>query len=250
MYGNKVAEITIPDNLKLLSKLESLDLGYNDLVWLPEDLDQLKALRVLKVMNNFLAKVPMRVCDMDLKTIDVSSNPVTEPPIETCERGICPMRRYWHCIRMEEQSKKKALAEVQKKLQRQTKKSYGRFMSTLRPKCSSTGTTSPTAGLQKSAGSSATDVSTLSTPSSLREDPNLVSIFDSQQIKPPAFASVPKPDPVKYSVSAPMPSSPTLREEISASRRFESKESDVFIEGGTDSMISLALDKVTVNDTL
>ena len=121
MYGNKVAEITIPDNPKLLSKLETLDLGYNDLVFLPDDLDHLKGLRILKVMNNFLAKVPMRVCDMDLKTIDVSSNPVTEPPIETCERGICSMRRYWHCIKMEEQSKKKALAEVQKKLQRQPK---------------------------------------------------------------------------------------------------------------------------------
>ena len=130
MYGNKVAEIIIPANPKLLSKLEKLDLGYNDLVYLPPDLDQLKALKTLKVMNNFLAKVPMRICEMDLKSIDVSSNPVTEPPGETCERGICSMRRYWHCIRMEEQSKQKAMEEVQKKVQRQgkkreTKKKYG-----------------------------------------------------------------------------------------------------------------------------
>lgn len=130
MYANKVAEIIIPTSPKLLSRLEKLDLGYNDLVSLPPELDQLKSLKVLRVMNNFLAKVPMRVCEMDLKSIDVSSNPITEPPAETCERGICSMRRYWHCIRMEEQSKQKAVEEASKKVQRQskkreTKKKYG-----------------------------------------------------------------------------------------------------------------------------
>jgi len=211
LYDNKVAEIIIPDNPKLLSKLEHLNLGYNDLVWLPDDLDQLKALRVLKVMNNFLAKVPMRVCNMELKTIDVSSNPITEPPIETCERGICSMRRYWHCICMEEQSKKKALAEVQKKVQRQTKKSH--FMSRLRSsKSASVGTTSPTSptGRKVSASSGTSEGSTVSAPSITGKDGGLSaqsssSCIDQPQqfVKPPAVASIPKPQPVKYSVSAP-----------------------------------------------
>jgi len=154
MYGNKVVQITLPSNPQLLSKLETLDLGYNDLVFLPDNLDHLKGLQFLKVMNNFLAKVPMRVCDMDLKTIDVSSNPVTEPPIETCERGICSMRRYWQCIKMEEPSKKKALAEVQKKLQRQAKKSYGAFMRNARPKSIGSVVSSPTAVLRKMSSTS------------------------------------------------------------------------------------------------
>jgi Leucine-rich repeat (LRR) protein len=102
MYGNKVVEIVVPTNPTLLSKLETLDLGYNIITYLPNELDQLKALKTLKVTNNLLAKVPMRICDMDLKRIDVSSNPVTEPPYETCERGIGSMRRYWQSIRMEE----------------------------------------------------------------------------------------------------------------------------------------------------
>ena len=107
MYGNKVAEIVIPHqsgpNKKLLlAKLETLNLGYNDLSFLPDELDQLKALRTLKVMCNFLEKVPMRVCDMDLRLIDVSSNPVIQPPIETCERGISSMKRYYQCLRQEE----------------------------------------------------------------------------------------------------------------------------------------------------
>jgi GTPase SAR1 family protein len=122
MYGNKVAEIIVPHNPKLLSKLEMLNLGYNDLAYIPEDLDRLRALRVFKAMNNFLEKVPMRVCDMDLKTIDVSNNPVIQPPIETCERGISSMKRYYHCIRVEEQSKQKALEAVQQKAARHAKK--------------------------------------------------------------------------------------------------------------------------------
>ena len=122
MYGNKVAVITVPHNPKLLAKLEILNLGYNDLAYLPEDLDRLKALKTLKVMNNFLEKVPMRICDMDLKTIDVSSNPVIQPPIETCERGISSMKRYYHCLRVEEQSKQKALEALQTKTARHQRK--------------------------------------------------------------------------------------------------------------------------------
>jgi GTPase SAR1 family protein len=122
MYGNKVSVIVVPHNPKLLAKLETLNLGYNDLAYIPDDLDRLKSLRTFKVMNNFLEKIPMRVCDMELKTIDVSSNPVIQPPIETCERGICSMKRYYHCLRMEEQSKQKALEALQSKATRPTKK--------------------------------------------------------------------------------------------------------------------------------
>ena len=80
-------------------------------------------------MNNFLEKVPMRVCEMDLKSIDVSFNPVIQPPLETCERGIFSMRRYYHCLRLEEQSKSKAMEEAQKKAGRQKKKKgYASFL--------------------------------------------------------------------------------------------------------------------------
>jgi GTPase SAR1 family protein/Leucine-rich repeat (LRR) protein len=124
MYGNKVSDIIVPQNPKLLAKLEILNLGYNDLSYLPEDLDNLKALRTLKVMHNLLEKIPMRVCDMELKNIDVSSNPVIQPPIETCERGIGSMKRYYHCLRMEDKSKAKLQAVQQSRASsgRQAKK--------------------------------------------------------------------------------------------------------------------------------
>ncbi|KAL3919438.1 MAG: hypothetical protein SGILL_003752 [Bacillariaceae sp.] len=130
MYGNKVSVIVVPHNPKLLSKLETLNLGYNDLAFIPDELDQLKALRIFKVMNNFLEKIPMRVCDMELKTIDVSSNPVIQPPIETCERGICSMKRYYQCLRMEEQSKQKALEALQTKAAKHSKKATNSKKST------------------------------------------------------------------------------------------------------------------------
>lgn len=130
MYGNKVRVIVVPNNPRHLAKLESLNLGYNDLAYLPDELDRLTSLRTLKVMNNFLEKIPMRICDMELKAIDVSSNPVIQPPIETCERGVQSMKRYYMNLRMEEQTKQKALNAqrnsldgVQLKASRQGKKS-------------------------------------------------------------------------------------------------------------------------------
>mmetsp|Transcript_25462 Transcript_25462/g.29080 ORF Transcript_25462/g.29080 Transcript_25462/m.29080 type:complete len:1382 (+) Transcript_25462:90-4235(+) len=131
MYGNKVTEIITPRSVTALGKLETLDLGYNEMAYLPDDLDQLKSLRALRVMNNFLEKVPMRVCEMDLKTIDVSGNPVIQPPIETCERGISSMKRYYQCLRQEEQSKHKTLEEYHKKTlkkgKREEKKKFGKI---------------------------------------------------------------------------------------------------------------------------
>ena len=137
MFGNKVSAIIIPHNPKLLARLDTLDLGYNDLADLPDELDRLKSLKILKVMNNFLEKIPMRVCNMDLKAIDVSNNPVIQPPIETCERGIGSMKRFYHCLSMEEQSKPNALEALQSKARiakQQKKKVSGGLRNFSKPK--------------------------------------------------------------------------------------------------------------------
>jgi len=123
MFGNEVSIIVIPRNANLLSQLETLDLGYNHLAQLPEELDRLKSLKILKVMNNCLEEIPMRVCTMELKAIDVSNNPVLQPPIETCERGLGSMKRYYYCLRREEQSKRYASEALQSKAARKFKKS-------------------------------------------------------------------------------------------------------------------------------
>lgn len=108
LCGNRIAVIALTENPKnLLPKLENLNVGYNDLIDIPEELDEIGSLRALLVMNNCIERVPMRVCMMNgLRIVDVSSNPLIQPPIETCERGICSMRRYYYCLRREEEQRK------------------------------------------------------------------------------------------------------------------------------------------------
>ena len=110
MVCNKVVEISLPPLLidteaetvpKLFSRLELLNLENNDISFLPEDLDRLPSLKVLNVRNNFLSTIPRRICFMDLKSLVVQSNPVVHPPMETCERGIPAMRRYYQQLEQE-----------------------------------------------------------------------------------------------------------------------------------------------------
>jgi len=122
LYGNKLTVIVVPNNPQHLARLETLNLGYNDLAYLPDELDRLTNLRTLKLMNNMLEKIPMRICEMDLKVIDVSSNPVIQPPIETCERGVQSMKRYYMNLRLEQQTKKKAVDARDSKSSRSGKK--------------------------------------------------------------------------------------------------------------------------------
>ena len=115
MYGNKVTEISLPHDCQVLVKLDHLNMGYNNLQSLPDDLNSLTSLRTLKIMNNIIEKIPEQVCEMDLRVIDVSSNPLIQPPVETCERGICSMRRYYHCLKLEEKSRQRMLDEIHRK---------------------------------------------------------------------------------------------------------------------------------------
>ena len=98
MYGNKVMKITLPQDVdKVLCNLVGLNLGYNELVQLPECLVHLRSLRTLQVFNNFLTTIPAYICEMpSLKVLELSSNPISQPTWECCERGIHAMKRYWH----------------------------------------------------------------------------------------------------------------------------------------------------------
>ncbi len=92
LCSNKISEIDISSNSMLLSKLETLNLGNNDLKCLPEELDQLKALRKLDLRCNSLEAIPKRVCSMKIKDINISSHPIIMPPIEICEQGVHQMQ--------------------------------------------------------------------------------------------------------------------------------------------------------------
>jgi hypothetical protein len=98
MYDNKLCELILPSKGDYLSKLEFLNLGFNDLTCLPDELTQLKKLRVIKVPNNLITHISKDVVEMDLKELEVTPNPLIQPPLGDCERGICGMRRYYKCL--------------------------------------------------------------------------------------------------------------------------------------------------------
>jgi len=102
LYGNKLTCMSPPSDPSLLAKLEYFDVGYNQLTVIPDELAQLPSLKTFKCMNNVIEIIPAAICDMDLRVLDVSSNPLVQPPLETCERGLHSMRQYYHCLKLEE----------------------------------------------------------------------------------------------------------------------------------------------------
>ena len=99
LYGNKIFDLQpLLASTALLAKLQVLNIGYNDIAYLPEEIAGLTKLKVLKALNNFITIVPKKICRMHLQTLDLSFNPLVCPPIETCERGIKSMKRFYHCL--------------------------------------------------------------------------------------------------------------------------------------------------------
>ncbi len=76
---------------------------------MPDRIEFLASLRVLKLVNNAIERIPEQVCQMDLKILEVALNPLIQPPIETCERGLSSMRRYYRCLQLEEISRQKLI---------------------------------------------------------------------------------------------------------------------------------------------
>ena len=104
VYGNKLTDISPPE-ASSLTKLEYLDAGYNRLTAIPVELADLPSLKYLKFMDNAIEIIPAVICEnMALRMLDVSSNPLIQPPLETCKRGLYSMRRYYHCLKLEEMS--------------------------------------------------------------------------------------------------------------------------------------------------
>lgn len=91
-----------PSDPSFLAKLEYLDMGDNQLCTIPVELARLPSLKTLKCVNNLIEIIPAEICEMDLRVLDVASNPLMMPPVETCQRGLQSMRRYYHCLKLEE----------------------------------------------------------------------------------------------------------------------------------------------------
>jgi hypothetical protein len=121
IYSNNITELHITDP-SVLSNLQYLNLDYNSIETIPaEGLIKLSSLKTVRFMNNRIQTVPELLCEMDLKVLDVSSNPLIQPPLETCARGLCSMRRYYKCLRAEEENKTSKSANFIKATARKVK---------------------------------------------------------------------------------------------------------------------------------
>mmetsp|Transcript_23493 Transcript_23493/g.53959 ORF Transcript_23493/g.53959 Transcript_23493/m.53959 type:complete len:267 (+) Transcript_23493:1310-2110(+) len=78
-----------------LLQLVELNVGYNDLTYLPESLPP--QLKTLNACNNFFSTVPeeMVMSSLELKELDITSNPLQYPPPEICESGLRIMRKWF-----------------------------------------------------------------------------------------------------------------------------------------------------------
>jgi Leucine-rich repeat (LRR) protein len=74
--------------------LTLLNLGYNNLQLFPPGLSSLTSLKHLYVNNNYIEVVPVEVVQMEkLGPLNIQQNPISQPPMETCERGLGAMKR-------------------------------------------------------------------------------------------------------------------------------------------------------------
>jgi len=95
MSNNDIYEFNLPEGSTVLENLEYLSLAYNHISDLPDGITRLSSLKTLRLPNNYITHVPRDICKMDLSELDVTMNPIIQPPLGDCERGITAMRRYF-----------------------------------------------------------------------------------------------------------------------------------------------------------
>ena len=106
LQHNELTAITLPSDSQVITKLEYVDVSFNKVTALPVEIALFQSLKTLKCMNNLIEVIHVQICEMDLRVLDVSSNPLFQPPLETCERGLTSMRRFYHCLHLEENKKR------------------------------------------------------------------------------------------------------------------------------------------------
>lgn len=99
LYANRINLLVLPTQSRFVANLVVLNVGYNDISFLPKDLCNFKNLKSLNIESNFISEIPSFIGDMLLNTVKLSNNPIADPPMEVAERGLNSMRRYWQCRR-------------------------------------------------------------------------------------------------------------------------------------------------------
>jgi internalin A len=95
LVSNKLTEL--PDTLKFLGQnLNTLDISWNEFDHIPKPIFKLRALRRLHARRNQVREIPAAILDLEgLETLDISINPIENPPSEISAYGLDAIRNYW-----------------------------------------------------------------------------------------------------------------------------------------------------------
>jgi Leucine-rich repeat (LRR) protein len=93
--------VNVSSNIQNLKKLETLLLFDNNIVQLPDSIGNLKHLRTRWLGKNGLKKLPRSICNLSSLDWDelylssnLENNPLTDPPIDVCLKGLSAIRDY------------------------------------------------------------------------------------------------------------------------------------------------------------
>ncbi|XP_077977670.1 uncharacterized protein LOC144433235 [Glandiceps talaboti] len=86
----------LPNAISKLVELEMLDVSYNELEILPDSVCQLEKLKTLQASYNKLKSLPRELATSlkNLKVLGLKENPLQQPPLEICDKGIDAIRSY------------------------------------------------------------------------------------------------------------------------------------------------------------
>jgi Leucine-rich repeat (LRR) protein len=109
LHNNKIKKIH-PASLKKLGEIGLIDLNlsFNRLKVLPDEICDVTSLRSLHLMTNVLVSLPSTITRISsLEKLDVVGNKLTSPPQEVASRGIDAVKRYFQELQKESEAYEK-----------------------------------------------------------------------------------------------------------------------------------------------
>ena len=99
LYGNKIKTLPV-HSIRFLADigLKDLNLSFNELTYLPDEICEMSRLRSLRLSNNYLKRLPRDIVQLKLvgpSSFDVTGNQLVYPPQDIAKLGMNNIRSYF-----------------------------------------------------------------------------------------------------------------------------------------------------------